>query len=63
MEKRKTWTEPKLIALVRMKPEEGILSTCKSGSWLIEPGGPTDYNTHCKYYDGGCLGCDYVGNS
>ena len=30
MEKeKKTWTEPKLTALVRRKPEEGILMVCK----------------------------------
>jgi hypothetical protein len=31
MEKeKKTWTEPKLTALVRRKPEEGILGACKT---------------------------------
>ena len=27
--KKKAWTEPKLTALVRRKPEEGILAACK----------------------------------
>jgi hypothetical protein len=27
--KKKTWSEPKLTALVRRKPEEGILVVCK----------------------------------
>jgi hypothetical protein len=30
--KKKIWAEPKLTALVRRKPEEGILITCKSES-------------------------------
>ncbi|MGB7002636.1 MAG: hypothetical protein WBE22_11670 [Halobacteriota archaeon] len=39
MEKKKTWTEPKLTALVRRKPEEGILDVSK---WWhsVGPGGP-----------------------
>ena len=33
MEKKakKKWTKPKLIVLVRGKPEEGVLTSCKIG--------------------------------
>jgi hypothetical protein len=31
-ESKKAWVEPELIALVRSKPEEGVLSVCKSWS-------------------------------
>jgi hypothetical protein len=31
-ENRKAWVEPELIVLVRNKPEEGVLSSCKGPS-------------------------------
>ena len=29
---RRAWSKPELIVLVRGKPEEAVLSTCKGGS-------------------------------
>jgi hypothetical protein len=34
----KTWEIPKLVVLVRNKPEEAVLGACKSSS--TEPAGP-----------------------
>jgi hypothetical protein len=31
-ESKKAWVEPELIVLVRSKPEEAVLGTCKGGS-------------------------------
>ena len=39
---KKVWEEPKLVALVRSKPEERVLAFCK-GEMLVGPG------------DGNCL--------
>jgi hypothetical protein len=36
--KKKIWTEPKLTALVRRKPEEGILLICKYSTQRDGPG-------------------------
>jgi hypothetical protein len=36
-EKKKTWTEPKLTALVRRKPEESILGACKVVHGVVGP--------------------------
>ncbi len=46
--KKKTWTEPELIVLVRGKPEEAILGSCKSQIYPIGPGTPA----HCSDGDG-----------
>ena len=48
----KKWAKPKLIALVRIKPEEAILQYCKSGpaEGLSGPGSE----------DGGCSYACYV---
>ncbi len=37
--KKKTWAEPKLTALVRRKPEEGILGACKQDGSGSRPEG------------------------
>ena len=37
--KKKAWTTPKLTSLVRRKPEEGILSACKTGETSPGPTG------------------------
>ena len=54
--KRKTWTEPKLTALVRRKPEEGILDGCKTGTG----NGPSDEYTGCFAPGGACPSCQRV---
>ncbi len=43
----KTWEKPKLIVLVRGKPEEAILMNCKTGSNTI-PGGSYWYFEGCN---------------
>ncbi|MBI5651004.1 MAG: hypothetical protein HZC40_11270 [Chloroflexi bacterium] len=42
---KKEWTKPELTVLVRNKPEEAVLTTCKvSGG-----DGPDAYNNGCGY--------------
>ena len=52
----KTWEKPKLIVLVRSKPEEAVLQTCKNG----EETGPDTAYGGCALSVGllyfGCLG-------
>ena len=44
-DKKKTWTGPELIVLVRNKPEEAVLWTCK----MINDGyGAAGWNLHCS---------------
>lgn len=51
MEKnKKTWTEPKLTALVRRKPEEGILQICKGGG----QNGPNATGSSCTAQGSNC---------
>jgi hypothetical protein len=62
---KKTWQTPKLVALVRDKPEEAVLSFCKGGSI----GGPATQINLCNwmnYPPGGCVDlatCSAVGVS
>jgi hypothetical protein len=42
---KKSWLEPELIVLVRNKPEEAVLGTCKNDT--------TDDGSH--YFDNACL--------
>jgi hypothetical protein len=37
-ESKKAWVEPELIVLVRSKPEEAVLSACKSILSGVNPG-------------------------
>ena len=47
---KKVWEKPKLVVLVRSRPEETILQVCKvSGS---EPTGPGITATACTQSDG-----------
>jgi hypothetical protein len=47
-ESKKARVEPELIVLVRSKPEEGVLSACKTK----KPGvGYASYNDACTYGD------------
>jgi hypothetical protein len=48
---KKQWTKPELIVLVRSKPEEAVLTTCKGGT-----AGPAADDFACR--EGGfCNGC------
>jgi len=52
---KKKWEKPKLIVLVRGKPEERVLAVCK---W--NPGGPDVYYGSCcvgPTHGFECLGC------
>jgi hypothetical protein len=47
-EKKKAWTRPQLIVVVRGKPEESVLLKCYS----LSVGGPGGF---CGIGQGGCL--------
>ena len=49
---RRAWSRPELIVLVRSKPEEAVLETCKGGSF----GGPTALVVACVKYGTICAG-------
>jgi hypothetical protein len=46
---KKRWETPNLVRLVRHKPEESILTFCKS--WWY-PSGVPRIDTQCYYYTG-----------
>ena len=52
--KKKAWEKPKLIVLVRGKPEEAILTFCKAE--FVAHVGAGNYNNLCRYGDGSA--CD-----
>ncbi len=54
----KQWEKPKLIVLVRSRPEENILQTCKWTEYPPQIGGPGNYATVCDYHDYGTTGCE-----
>jgi hypothetical protein len=45
---KKMWRKPELIVLVRNKPEEAVLTSCKTDG---QGGGPQDTVTTCHYTD------------
>jgi hypothetical protein len=52
-----TWKKPKLIALVRGRPEERVLDGCKTAG--LEGQGPTSNHLQCVEEIGiECLMCD-----
>jgi len=55
--KKKTWTVPELIILVRSKPEEAVLFACKR---IDLSGTVNDSHTHCLYTQCGELCTAYV---
>jgi len=57
--KKKICAEPKLTALVRRKPEEGVLDACKI---TVGGGGPANGVQGC-HYSNGCAACQASGNS
>ena len=57
---KKSWIEPELIVLVRNKPEEAVLTGCKtSGTGLSR----NDRFDNCYTRDGTCFPCDADTNS
>ena len=42
----KTWEKPRLIVLVRSKPEEVVLNACKGGAPVA--GSPNGFNSNCN---------------
>jgi len=59
---KKLWKKPKLIVLVRGKPEEAVLGACKN---LDERSGPSDFHLsiYCLIEAPGmrdCVACDYL---
>jgi hypothetical protein len=58
-ESKKAWLEPELIVLVRNKPEEAVLSTCKADFMS----GYMDANVVCNYIEIGCTACPENGSS
>jgi hypothetical protein len=48
----KGWTTPELIVLVRGRPEEGVLDSCKSGlgeTVSVQTANPGTFYTTCSY--------------
>ena len=60
----KEWKKPELTILVRNKPEEAVLSSCKQGDGY---GGaavdPTEAHEGCTADDEFCGGCDALSAS
>ncbi len=53
----KKWEKPKLIVLVKGRPEEAVLLLCKTNG---QSGGPQSYNQYCDLGSGPstcCNGC------
>ena len=57
---RKTWQKPKLIVLVRGRPEERVLGDCKSAE---DSGGPSSDEGDCIENGLNCDDCATVGAS
>lgn len=58
-ENKKEWVTPELIVLVRSKPEEAVLTGCKSFS--AGSGDPGTNYAQC--YEGCCFGCESTATS
>jgi len=50
----KKWEAPKLIVLVRSRPEESLIASCKGGQIVGEPNA-TD--SSCYFTGDGCMSC------
>ena len=60
-ESKKAWVEPELIVLVRSKPEEAVLGTCKMNDDI---GGFSDAQGRCAYMPVmSCSACQTSGPS
>jgi len=54
------WQRPELVCIVRRRPEEAVLANCK----VFTGGGGGYANTDAGcFYIGGCVGCDFYGDS
>lgn len=53
---RKTWQKPKLVVLVRGRPEEHVLGTCK----VADSSGPYDELGVCNENETYCGACELV---
>ena len=53
MQEKKEWRNPELIVLVRGKPEETVLTTCKGAGPGIGQASPAENFNNC-----GLAGCD-----
>ena len=51
----KKWEAPKLIVLVRSRPEESLNNICKH--WRVNPTGPNAAATACYSNAAACLEC------
>jgi hypothetical protein len=56
----KMWEKPKLIILVRGKPEEAILVFCKSAA--LSGASPGTFDFECDVANG-CEGCESINDS
>ena len=56
---KKTWQKPKLIVLVRGKPEERVLGACKTSTG----GGPVSDEGSCRANEQYCGDCDALGDT
>ena len=55
MERKKVWSKPKLVVLVRGRPEEVLTLNCKLNTAAV---GPTATATHCNEIVGArCNNC------
>ena len=58
---KKKWETPKLVVLVRGRPEESILTACKNNSYYDD--GPIVYDDNCRSSYYGCTWCSFEGSS
>jgi hypothetical protein len=59
---RTPWTRPELIVLVRGKPEEKVLSVCKTDTSGDTRTANND-NVNCHYAGGACTECAWFAYS
>jgi hypothetical protein len=58
-EKKKKWSTPQFVVLMRGRPEEGILLACKNMS-IVHVGPGYVYSDTCTNALGGCVTCSAV---
>jgi hypothetical protein len=56
---KKKWIKPELVVIVKGRPEEAILATCRTSGSMINPGNATFQNCSTRAR-GGCAAttCD-----
>lgn len=59
---KKTWRKPKLLILIKVHPEEAVLSACKNGILGEERvyGGSNTTHTNCVPGNMTCVTCDSI---